>query len=507
MPGMARATPAPPAPKAVAKPGARPPAPYAMRTLRLAIALGLAVGAAPSLFRSGDNPAKAPIFEPIAMPGLTEIRSHNGVLEATLVAAPLTVHIGALSFAGAGYNGAYPGPVLRVQPGDRIVLHLVNHMADAINLHFHGARVPPSGHGDNMQILVPPGGRFDYDFRVPRTHPPGLFWFHDHAHGAAEPHVMAGLSGSMIIEGFAGSFGTLGAVAQQLLVLKDWNQPACEDSVLKKQFHCRVISINGLADWSATLRPGQTQLWRISNQSANLTMHLAAPGLHAGIIGRDSTPTTRITDTDQIDIMPASRVDVLVRASAPGVARLVATHVPTGSGSNFSTQRQIGTLFVAGAPAGGPPPAPLFPRQEDLRHRLIDARRTIRFGENAAATVFTVDGRVFDPSRTDLRVPFGTTEQWVIRNETEDFHEFHIHQLGFQVTAINGAPQDFDGYVDNVSVPEHGNVTVLIPFTDPIIIGHFMYHCHVLKHEDRGMMAMIEVYRPGLPHLCLAPQE
>jgi suppressor of ftsI len=73
---------------------------------------------------------------------------------------------------------------------------------------------------------------------------------------------------------------------------------------------------------------------------------------------------------------------------------------------------------------------------------------------------------------------------------------FHIHQIHFQVTEINSVPQTFEGYVDDVRVPEHGEVKLILPFTEPQIVGTFMYHCHVANHEDGGMMANIEVYDP-----------
>ena len=141
----------------------------------------------------------------------------------------------------------------------------------------------------------------------------------------------------------------------------------------------------------------------------------------------------------------------------------------------------------------------------DLRGRPIGAHRLVVFGQNDAASIYTINGRVFDPARIDLRIPLGTIEEWPIRNDTADFHEFHIHQVRFQITAINAVAQTFAGDVDTVAVPAHGSVTLLVPFTDPVIAKHIMFHCHVLKHEDRGMMASIEVYTPGAAPICHSP--
>ena len=473
--------------------------------LCLAASLAAFVVGGTLLFRAGANPPTEARFDAIDLGGLPEIRGHHGVLQATLVAAPKDVHIGNATFAGAGFNGIYAGPVLRVHPGDRIRIHLVNHMADNINLHFHGLRVTPLGHGDNMHIQVRPGTFFDYDFLVPSNHPPGLFWYHDHAHRAAEPHVMAGLSGALLIEGFATQINGLGDVPQKLLVLKDWQRNDCTAPDLKRTLHCRVISINGMADWHDDLAPEGTQLWRVSNQGANLVLHLAAPGLHLRVVGRDGMPANDGQDTDHFDIMPASRVDVLVRADREGQFPLLALGVPTTGSAGFFTRRPLGTIDVAGPPHPAAARTLSFPHQQDMRAWPIDAHRMIIFSENLSINEFYVNGRKFDPLRTDVRAPLGNVEEWTVRNVTDDFHEFHIHQLSFQVTEINGARQPFSGYVDDVKVPEHGEVKVIIPFTDPNIVGHLMFHCHVLNHEDRGMMTMLEVYRPGVLHICKVP--
>ncbi len=83
-----------------------------------------------------------------------------------------------------------------------------------------------------------------------------------------------------------------------------------------------------------------------------------------------------------------------------------------------------------------------------------------------------------------------------MRNDSDDFHVFHIHQLGFQVVEINGAPVPFTGRVDTVRIPERGEVKLRMAFLDEVIVGQFVIHCHVLKHEDKGMMAIVEVYDP-----------
>ena len=103
--------------------------------------------------------------------------------------------------------------------------------------------------------------------------------------------------------------------------------------------------------------------------------------------------------------------------------------------------------------------------------------------------------QTFDPNRIDTRVKLGAVEEWTIRNESDELHDFHIHQGRFQLVEVNGKPQPLDGYYDTVNLPLRGEIKVIIPFTDSSMVGKFVYHCHLLAHEDKGMMATIEVTR------------
>ncbi len=434
--------------------------------------------------------------------GLAELHSSGGVLTATLVAQAGKIHVGGLELDGMTYNGQYAGPVLRVRPGDRLRIRLVNKLAEPTNLHFHGIRGAPVGNGDNAHIAVPPGGSFAYDLQVPLTQPPGLYWYHAHLHGISENQVMRGLSGALVIEGEAEASG----MAEQLFVLKDMafdddtGNPAIDDDL-----HGLVQSINGELLTERSMRPGEAQIWRFSNQSANRVFHVAVSGHRFRIVAEDGAASADGRTADVLDILPAARVEAVVVGGAPGSYDIISKGAMTGTGAARTRDRVLGHLTVASEPAetaSVPTPAQL-PR--DLRDAAIDARRTVVFTQTstlqASAQQFFVDGKTFDPGRVDTRVPLGHIEEWTVRNESDDFHAFHIHQLGFQVVAINGRPVPFTGERDTVRVPERGDVTIRLAFTDPLIVGRFMYHCHVLKHEDKGMMAQIEVYDPAPPRL------
>ena len=442
-------------------------------------------------------PEGTPDESPLAP--LAEFHSEHGALTATLEARDQQISIGRVVIEGSVYNGSYAGPVLRVHPGDWMFLHLVNHTARPTNLHFHGIDTSPLGNSDNMHIVVAPGSSYDYAVLIPRTQPPGLYWYHDHTHGVSRENVMSGLSGALVVEGFAAQFPALRGTTEQLMVLKDYEFEESKDPYVTRVLHKLVQTINGQPFSSLRMSPGETQLWRLVNQSADNYFELSLQGHAFRIIGEDGSASQHETAADRLLIKPASRLEVLVTAGAAGRYALISNGVLTGEGPDKAPFRQVGEVIVSGESRPSIARIGVFPAGVDLAGQAIDASRSVHFSQDSDAEIYRIDGKTFDHQRVDTRVPLGNIEEWTIFNDTDDFHAFHIHQVSFQVTRINDEVQPFNGRVDVVRVPEHGSVTLRMAFTDPVIVGRFMYHCHVLKHEDRGMMANIEVYDPRPP--------
>lgn len=425
-----------------------------------------------------------------ALPTAQEYRSENGVVSAVLEAREDTVKIGAVSIDAMTYNGSYAGPVIRVRPGELIRVHLINHLREATNIHFHGYQGSPKGHSDNMHVVVDPGQSFDYELRVPLTQPPGLYWFHSHLHGDAERQVMRGLSGTWIVEGLADQLPPVRGLAERLLVFKEDRLETSNEPFVNQVLHRYIRSISGNLSTGFTMRPGETQLWRIANEGADQPVRLVLQDHTFRIIARDGAATTHEIDTGELRIDPGGRVEVLIDAGPPGRYELSSPGVYTGTGK----VRRLGEVEVLGIPAAPSPQLTQFPPVEDLRLRPAASTRTLAMTENPAEGEFYLDGKLFDHRRIDTRVPLGAIEEWLIRNDSDEYHTFHIHQVSFQVVAINDVPVPFEGRRDTVEVPVRGSIRIRLAFTDPLIVGEFMYHCHVLEHEDRGMMANIEVY-------------
>jgi FtsP/CotA-like multicopper oxidase with cupredoxin domain len=421
----------------------------------------------------------------------TVVASRHGALRATLTAGESPVRIGNQRVTAAVYNASYVPPTLRVRPGDVMQLRLVNRLGDATNLHLHGLAVSPLGNSDDVFLHVSPAGAQTYEIRIPSTQAPGLYWYHPHPHGHSDDQVRNGMSGAIIVDGLLDSFPALRAVKERLLLLKDVQIEHGRVVHLGIGAHA-VRTVNGLINPTLVLHPGETELWRIGNVGADLYYQLTLDGLSFYEVARDGHRLSRLVPMRELLLEPGAREEVLVQAPGPGTYSLRTAAFDTGPEGNHYPGATLATVRVEGAAM----PLLALPKQllpvADLRG-AITGRRTIVFSETDDGDTFFVDGRTFDPSRTDTHVRLGAVEEWTIRNESAELHDFHIHQTHFQVTEVNGVAQPFVGYQDIVNLPVHGAVKVVIPFTNPVIVGKFVYHCHLLSHEDRGMMATIEV--------------
>jgi FtsP/CotA-like multicopper oxidase with cupredoxin domain len=422
------------------------------------------------------------------------INSRAGVLRTSLTPKLSLVTVAGHRASLMAYNGLYAPPTLRVRPGDTIRLRLTNALAEPTNLHTHGLTVSPRGNSDNVFLRVAPGQAQDYEIRIPGNQPPGLFWYHPHTHGFSDEQVRNGMAGALIVDGLLDSFPTLRHVPERLLLLKGLQLE--NERVVITHIGKRVIrTINGVVKPVIVLRPGATELWRIGNLSADLYFVLTLDSHQFRLVARDGNRRTRIATADTVRLSPGARAEVLVTAGAPGVYVLRTGDVDTGREGNQYAGTVMATVRVEGPPATPVLLPPALLSVEDLRGKVTN-RRTIVFSETKDGDTLFINGRTFDPGRTDVRVKLGAIEEWTIRNSADELHTFHIHQGPFQLVEINGVAQPVDDHRDIVDVPIGGEVKVIIPFTDPLIVGRFVFHCHILSHEDKGMMGTIEVTPP-----------
>lgn len=447
-----------------------------------------------------DEPSSArmPLIE------IPEIRAEDGVARATFRVSTATVPVGGTTVNTLVYNDSYIPPTIRVARGERIELKLINDGNQSTNIHYHGMQVSPLEYGDNIWTRVPPGHEYTYSISIPEYHQPGLYWHHSHAHQSSERLVMSGLAGSVIVDGVLEGWPELAQanLVERTLALRAIQRAWNGDLTWGIQTSGAPLlrTVNGQRDPAIAIRPGETQLWRFVNQSSDHYFHLELGGRPFFVVATDGNPVVEMWSATRYLLAPAARVEILVQGGEPGETPLTTRQIRTGPAGDGYPAERLATMVCAGEPVSSPIALPLARTPGagapvvDMRDLTIDNSRTIVFDETDDD--FRVNNAVFVGSRIDTRVPFGTVEKWTIVNATAELHAFHIHQTDFQVVSIDGKPQPFTHHLDTVNVPVYGEVEIIIPFTHPCVIGRFVYHCHILEHEDGGMMASIEVFDP-----------
>ncbi|MET8629896.1 multicopper oxidase family protein [Kitasatospora sp. NPDC004669] len=326
--------------------------------------------------------------------------------------------------------------------------------------------------------------------------------------GDVENQIFTGLSGALVV----GDDRTLlpeqlRHIAAHTVVLKDVQldsaghipQNTATTSINSNDPTVRLV--NGQLRPVLSMRPNETQLWRLVNAGADIFYQLQLDGYHFTVIGEDGTPVAHVTNADTLLLPPGKRYDVLVTANAnPGQATLRTTAYGNGPQGDSYPDTALATVKVAGhherrmpEVTGAMPTAPA-----DLSAVPIAQRRTLDLSENGDGTVFYINGKQFsmDGSVFDTPAKLGTVEEWTIVNHSGEDHPFHLHTNAFQVVSVNGVAQPYTHRQDIVPVPHAvdgvpGQVVIRVAFAD--YPGKWMFHCHIAAHEDHGMMSFINV--------------
>lgn len=485
-------------------------------TRRQALQLGglgvasLAIGASGLVWQRGSR------LDPVTGADLTEpevLRSRDGFLQVRLEAAESRLSVAGREATVYGYNASLPGPTLRLRPGDRLQVNLVNRLETATNLHVHGLHVSPQGNGDNVFVTVEPGESFDYDYQLPEDHPPGVYWYHPHHHGMVADQIFRGLYGAIIVE----EPDPIPVTRERVLVVADINldgsgqvvQPSAMSRMLGREGD--LVLVNGQAAPRMTARPGERERWRIINACSARYLRLRLDGQDCELLGIDSGRFPEPRPVDEIVLAPGNRADLLVTSRA-GSTAWETDSVERGSMGMMSSpgdlSRDVGplaTFRVEGATAPALPAVSAQPASDDLRDIEPTRSRRITFamgmggmggmgmgggGSDALGMSFTVDGKEFDVERIDQTVQHGTVEEWTLVNDSPMDHPIHLHVWPMQIIHEGGQPVDGVVRQDVVNVPARSDVTVRVAFVN--YVGRTVYHCHILDHEDNGMMAVVE---------------
>jgi suppressor of ftsI len=445
----------------------------------------------PSFSSAAPSASAVPAGTPLREPPV--YASRNGHLRVRLVVERRWTDVGGRKLWALTYNGHYMPPTLRIRPGDRVELAMENHLDTVTNLHVHGLHVSPEGHSDNIFVQIKPGTTFHYAYRFPAGLSPGTYWYHSHAHPISGPQVAGGMSGVIIVEGLKDHLPpALRGITEHVIGLKDFQTQG--DAVKTQGLKIgapTTRTVDGQVNPTISVRPGEMQLWRLANISANIYYKVQLTGQPLQVVAHDGHLVDRIWSADSLLLAAGARFDVLVRGGPHGRTELRTLPYNTGPAGNSFPQATLATLVSAGPPVRPVALPTTFAPTQDLTHAPIAARRTIVFSENPAGTVFYINGKVFDMNRIDIQSKLNTVEEWTARNDSNEEHSFHVHVDAFQLMSVNGVPHQGHGLQDTASIPPKGQIVVRIHFTD--FTGRTVLHCHILNHEDAGMMAVLQI--------------
>lgn len=469
--------------------------------------LGIVAGGAGLAWQSTSGFAPA-VGQDLAEPPV--LRSANGLLSTRLRAASGPATVAGRSANVLSYNGGVPGPTLMMKPGDRLQVSLQNRLGSVTNLHVHGLLVSPQGNADNVFVAIEPGATFDYDYQLPADHPPGVYWYHPHHHGLVADQVFGGLYGAIIVE----DPQPIPVSRDRVLVVSDITldgagQVAAVTGMQKVTGReGDLVLVNGQSAPQLTAQPGERERWRIINACAGRYLRLSLDGQRMQLLGMDSGRLAQPQDVKEIVLAPGNRADLLVTAAA-GTAVLRTLPVDRGNpmggmgggvgggATPSSATVDLASFRVDGAPAlAVPAPIPDQPQPRDLRTAPLTGSRELTFamgmgGMGASMMSFTIDGKAFDAGRVDTTVRAESIEEWILTNTSTMDHPVHLHVWPMQVVEQGGNAVSDVAWRDVVNVPRSSSVRVRIAFDR--FAGKSVYHCHILDHEDQGMMGVIEV--------------
>jgi FtsP/CotA-like multicopper oxidase with cupredoxin domain len=462
----------------------------------------------------------------VSLAPLPGVPSENKVVSLTLRAAVNSE--GRDSFA---YDGKNIAPVIRVFPGDTLKIDYENDLPvhsvescaispckNMTNLHFHGLEVSPQSPQDNViDMMAMPGETLHYAVQIPADHPPGLFWYHTHPHGESHRQALDGMSGALVIEGMERYVPEVRGMREQVLVVRGSSiehasgaeellrrvavEPAsCSSGTGASE---RVFTVNGEIRPAIGIHPGERQFWRIVNASADQYLDLQVDKQKLEIMALDGMPLayhdpkhpTKIVEHALVP--PAGRLEAIVTGPDEGAhASLRTLCVDTGSAGDPNPAMVLADLSAGGSAApklrgsNRKLPPPEYQSIDLSANESTDPDFTVVFTEDAKG--FYINDKKYEPDAVPMtRARAGTYQHWRILNSSAELHPMHIHQVHFLVFAEDGQRLENPVWLDTVNVPVGKTVDVVMDFTNPVIKGMSLFHCHLLNHEDKGMMAKI----------------
>ncbi len=409
-----------------------------------------------------------------------------------------------------GVNGDFLGPTIRVRTGDQVAMHVSNHLPESSTLHWHGMRLPARMDGGPHQ-QIDSGATWSPEWTVKQQ--AASLWYHPHQHGTTAAHVYRGVSGMFLIDD-----------ENSALLPHDYGVDDVPLIVQDKRFHddgrlngepvgalLRTVGaeptgilgdhifVNGTRDPHFTVTATHTRLRILNGSNARIYNLGFTDDRPFQVVGTDSGLLPAPVEASRVVVSPGERIELVV-AMRPGEDTVLRSF-PGGIGTGFPDTRLAGAddtfdiIQLRAAESLRPTSVPDSLSVEPPIAPPADAKvRTFDLGGQQ-----NINGGLMDLTRIDQVIPAGATEIWEI-NAGGPPHSFHIHDVAFRILSVDGQPPPAwqAGRKDTVYLRPGTTVRVAVQFgTDVDEKTPYMYHCHLLLHEDNGMMGQFVIVEPG----------
>ncbi len=461
------------------------------RTLtRISVAIGILIVAALHLGCGAIEqiPLDTPTSAPLSIPPLLEPTTENGIAHYALtIGASRHDYEQATLTDTYSYNGlSVLGPTLRLTTGASVAISVTNGLDEVTTTHWHGGDVPAEDDG-GPHSLIEPGATWVADFDV--IQPAATLWYHPHAHGSTAEHVYLGAAGLIIIDDDNSTGALLPAtygVDDIPVIIQD--RAFTDDGQLDFAIDGGeagklddVLTVNGTINPYIETPTGLVRL-RLLNGSQARIYQLSVEGSGMTKIASDGGYLESPVVIEQLALAPGDRAEIIVNVGAESVALVDSAF------GRVLEMRPNGSDVGAGTLPDKLAVIDRISESEitvDRSFHMEDARNFWEFDPSWA-----INGVQFDMTRIDETVRFGDTERWTLTS-AEGEHVFHTHQTMFQILAINGEspPPEESGWEDSVWVNNEREVVIAARFdTYAAEETPYLFHCHILDHEDLGMM-------------------
>ena len=400
-----------------------------------------------------------------------------------------------------GFNEQLPGPVLRAEKGDTMIIRVKNELEEPTIIHWHGIQLPSrmDGTGES-QKPIQPGEVFEYRFTVRDA---GTFWYHSHHRETVQ--MERGMYGALIVTDPSDPV----VDDEKVFMIDDMKLDAINNFKRGNRLsrwierhdgrEGNTSLINGKEQPVVSMHAGQTERWRFINAASARYFRLHLEGRTFKILSTDGGLLEKPETVTELLVTPGERFDILAGPFEEGEEFYIES-LPYDRVTFLKAKRRQFAKVQVGERRESVANIPVVLRSiEPLAAADATITRKVKLSVGASlknGIDFLVNDKVH---ANDKPVNVGELQIWEVSNTSLMDHPFHLHGFFFQVLEINGKAPAYRSWKDTINLPPRSKAKIAwMPDNRP---GVWMYHCHILEHHEAGMMANFEVVDPHVGEL------